>query len=82
MFALFQDELEARKSLRAFCLQPKPELNILLNLFFEFAVKTMSKGFLKMILLWIRSLLVYKLKPHKLYARLKETEKKKTHQRQ
>ena len=27
MFALFQDELEARKSLRAFCLQPKSELN-------------------------------------------------------
>ena len=42
----------------------------------------MSKSFLKMILLWIRSLLVYKLKPHKPYVRLQETEKKKTHQRQ
>ena len=39
--------------------------------------KKMSKSFLKMILLWIRSLLVYKLKPHKPYVRLQETEKKK-----
>ena len=36
----------------------------------------MSKGFLNLILL-----LVYKLKPHKPYARVQETEKK-THQRQ
>ena len=34
----------------------------------------MSKGFLNLMLLWITSLLVYKVKPHKL-ARLQETEK-------
>ena len=45
VFALFQDELEARKSLRAFCLQPKSQLNILRNLYFEFAVKKYLKGF-------------------------------------
>ena len=35
VFALFQDELEARKSLKAFCLQPKSQLNNLRNIFFE-----------------------------------------------
>ena len=38
----------------------------------------MSKGFLNLILLLVRSSLVYKLKPHKPYARLQETEKKNT----
>ena len=37
----------------------------------------MSKGFLNLILLLVRSSLVYKLKPHKPYARLQETEKEK-----
>ena len=41
----------------------------------------MSKGFLNLILLYARSLLVYKLKPHKPYARLQEIEKKNTSKR-
>ena len=45
MFAVFQDELEVRKSLRAFCLRPKSLLNILRNLFFESAVKKCLKAF-------------------------------------
>ena len=44
MFAFLKDELEARKSLKVFFLQPSLNPNILRNVFF---LENVSKGFLK-----------------------------------
>ena len=73
VFAIFQDELEARKLLKVFFLQPKLYLDILWNVFFLFADKK------KYVWHYVRS---FSLKSYKHvqtspidYARLHETRK-------
>ena len=39
VFAFFKDELEAKKTLKVFLLQPNLQLNILRNVFFLFTVR-------------------------------------------
>ena len=49
LFAIFQDELEARISLKAFFLQLKGQLNILQNVFFQ-SLSCGQKDFLSAVL--------------------------------
>ena len=46
VLTIFQDDLEARKSLKASFLQPKLQLSILQNIFFLFEVRKCLKAFL------------------------------------